>query len=246
MQEVVEFAHKLKGLNKIDEQWQALCAIATGHGFDKVIYGFVPAVMTRQFHEEIIWLRNCPQAWEAHYQQFHFADSDPVVRHCSQSEKPMDWRVLEQCSENGMFDEPTRRICLDARQFGMRRGVSFPLRDGMGAKGGISFGASCDAGEREYRRDIARHYDFLQTCAEYFHAYANRHSLSERRYKLTPREKECLKWLCSGTVQKVAAHRMGVAEPTVESYVRSLKRKLNAATIPQIVARAISLNLLDN
>lgn len=245
MQEMVAFAHALKGKTDLGGQWQALYDIARAHGFDKVIYGFVPAVMTQPFDDEIIWLRHCPEPWEEHYQLFHFADNDPVVRHCSLSVRPMDWCILEQYSENGMFDEPTRRICLDAREFGMRRGISFPLRDGTGAKGGVSFGASKDVGEKEYRRDIAPHYELVQTCAEYFHAYANRHALSARRYQLTDRERECLKWLCDGKQQKCIAHAMGVCPATVEGYVRSLKRKLYAATIPQIVARAISLNLLD-
>lgn len=157
----------------------------------------------------------------------------------------MDWKLLETNSENGVFTEQARQICLDAREFGMRRGVSFPLRDGSGGKGGISFGAGADISEDCYRRNVVHYFTTLRFYAEVFHAFADKRSLSRLRFELTPREEECLKWLCGGLQQKIIAHKMGISQAMVEKHVSNLKVKLNSATLPQIVAKATLLNLAN-
>jgi LuxR family quorum sensing-dependent transcriptional regulator len=246
MLDLMAFACALKQAPDAEAQWRLLARQAELHGFDKVTYGFLPLGSTAPVEQAVIWMRNSPAAWVEHYQQCDFASHDPIIHHCNRSRRPVDWRELEANCTNGRFCAEVRRVCLDARQFGLRHGISFPLRDAIGAKGGISFGARSDVAEQEYRSDLARHHPLLQVCADMFHAGLDRRSLAAQRYELNERERECLKWLAVGLKQKNIAHKMGVAPPTIELYVRSIKRKLNAASTAQIIAKAVSLDLIDS
>lgn len=61
---------------------------------------------------------------------------------------------------------------------------------------------------------------------------------------LSPRESECLFFLVRGFTAKEISHRLGIATPTVNSYIENLKSKLNCNSRSQMIERAAELNLL--
>lgn len=65
------------------------------------------------------------------------------------------------------------------------------------------------------------------------------------QYRLTPRERECLTWSAAGKVAWEIADILGVAETTVIKHIENAKRKLQAKTLPQAVARAVSHGLIQ-
>lgn len=62
---------------------------------------------------------------------------------------------------------------------------------------------------------------------------------------ITDAEKQVLQCLADGMLSKEIATRMRRSKPTIEGYIRILCIKLSARSRAQLVARAISLGLLD-
>lgn len=61
---------------------------------------------------------------------------------------------------------------------------------------------------------------------------------------LSPREQECLLWVCAGLMNSAIAERMGLSEHTVQEYLRNAATKLCANTRAQAAARAAMLGLI--
>ncbi|WP_225767555.1 helix-turn-helix transcriptional regulator [Inquilinus sp. Marseille-Q2685] len=62
---------------------------------------------------------------------------------------------------------------------------------------------------------------------------------------LAPRERDCLAWIARGASSKQAAQRLALSVYTVNEYVASAMRKLQASSRSEAVASALSLGLLD-
>ena len=62
---------------------------------------------------------------------------------------------------------------------------------------------------------------------------------------LAPRERDCLAWVARGDSSKQAARRLALSVHTVNEYVASAMRKLQATSRSEAVANALSLGLLD-
>ncbi len=62
---------------------------------------------------------------------------------------------------------------------------------------------------------------------------------------LAPRERDCLAWVARGASSKQAAQRLALSVYTVNEYVASAMRKLQATSRSEAVANALSLGLLD-
>lgn len=56
---------------------------------------------------------------------------------------------------------------------------------------------------------------------------------------LSPRERECLLWLCDGLRVSLIADKLAISESAVNLYISNAKRKLGAKTREQAVARAL-------
>jgi LuxR family quorum-sensing system transcriptional regulator CciR len=56
---------------------------------------------------------------------------------------------------------------------------------------------------------------------------------------LSARERECLRWLCSGLRVTAIADKLDIGESAVNLYVSNAKRKLGARTREQAIARAL-------
>ena len=59
------------------------------------------------------------------------------------------------------------------------------------------------------------------------------------------REQRCLEMIARGLRVQAIANEIAVARVTVEMHLKSARDKLEAATLPQAVARAIELKEID-
>jgi len=69
--------------------------------------------------------------------------------------------------------------------------------------------------------------------------------MNELRSKFTSKEMECLKWLCTGMVQKQIAEHMNASPSTVKGYVESLFNKSGLHTATGLVAYAVRNKLVE-
>lgn len=64
------------------------------------------------------------------------------------------------------------------------------------------------------------------------------------RVRLSPRERECLRWTSHGLRSKEVADKLGITTKTVEHHLAKAKQKLDSKNRVEAVTRAIALNLI--
>lgn len=62
---------------------------------------------------------------------------------------------------------------------------------------------------------------------------------------LAPRELETVSWLVNGLTHRQVAHRMGLTEATVNTYVKRLRAKLNVGNKAELTRKVIELGYLS-
>ena len=64
--------------------------------------------------------------------------------------------------------------------------------------------------------------------------------------RLSPREKECLRWIAQGRDVSETALATGLSEHTVRTYLRAARMKLDCVTVSQAIYKATVSGLLDH
>lgn len=65
--------------------------------------------------------------------------------------------------------------------------------------------------------------------------------LRQRVASLTPREREVMRMLAIGSINKVIASRLGLSRRTVETHRRSVMRKMEAASVAELIGMSLTL-----
>jgi DNA-binding CsgD family transcriptional regulator len=83
-------------------------------------------------------------------------------------------------------------------------------------------------------------------AAQLHQALCRLHGIAEPGHGivLSSREKECLTWSAAGKTAAEIAKTLTISEATVTFHIENAKRKLDAKTLPQAVARAMHFNLI--
>jgi DNA-binding CsgD family transcriptional regulator len=180
-----------------------------------------------------------PRPWDEHYKAQAFFRIDPAIAHCAQAVTPMLTGV----------EPPPRRATLEWRLWedslsgGFGGGIAIPLRLPGSQLGGFSLLTGMTGAEF-----FRWHKDHGRWALLAAHAIDQRiltlAVLPVSRPRLSPREKECLTWLAVGLRNDRVAEKLSISRPTVELHLRNARRKLNARTREQALARAVALGLL--
>lgn len=93
--------------------------------------------------------------------------------------------------------------------------------------------------------EASRHMElcYRVTCA--FDAFAARFLNAKSKAKLTPKEREVLRWISQGKTAKEIAIIVSVSEHTINSHTATLLRKLDAVNRAQMVAKAMRQQLIS-
>jgi len=186
-------------------------------------------------------IRYCslPAAWDEHYKAEAFFRVDPAIPHCAQSVTPMVTGIAPPARRPGS----AWRLWDDARTMGFGGGIAIPLRLPGSQLGGFSL--LTDMAGEEF---LAWHANYGRWITLAAHAIDQRlltlTGVPALPPRLSPRERECLTWLALGLRNARIAEKLGISRPTVELHLGNARRKLNARTREQAVARAIAFGLL--
>jgi DNA-binding CsgD family transcriptional regulator len=175
------------------------------------------------------WGATWPVDWYWRYASQNHLARDPVIARLNHSPLPFRW------SETYLTAGREGRHVLDeAAEFGLKYGLAMAVH-GEGSLGAVSIGA--------------RHYELspreqagLQLAAYYLHGrIAGLRARGQQRTirSLTPRERECLKWVAAGKTDWEISQILNIAEQTAHGYVQSALAKLGARTRAQAVALAL-------
>lgn len=215
---------------------------ALDEGFDSFAYGMFgpdrsPASVEDRSH---VMKLNFPEDWVAHYFEQGYQDHDPVVAYIPASLMSFTWDEIP-----ARFDlrPKQRRVLAEARDAGLKRGVSCPVHGPRGSVAILSFASSDDG--IDPRAHIAR----LQPISAQFHL-AHSELIEAPRpegpmVELTARERECLAWVAQGKSSWDIGQILGITEFTVSYHVKKAMRKLGSGSRIVAVVKAIRLGLIQ-
>ncbi len=210
-------------LPKLEGESEAttLFEIALNHTF---ALGFEYCSFTMSSHlpnnrTKPVRFNNYPDEWNNLYNQAHFFDVDPVVKHCKSSVLPIVWE------EKTFKDSPN--LCSLAQSYGVHLGWTQAVHDFQGVFSMLTLGRSKGAVTPEELYEKAG--QVLWLChamhAAVAQTYAASPSINPAK-KLTSRETEILKWSAMGKTAADIATILCLSERTVGFHICSCFKKL--------------------
>lgn len=217
------------------------------YGIGGFAYSFVPLRTSRGLLADLRELHHhhtYPQDWEAAMDGSDPFLSDPTTPMFMAGAREVDWTAPDDAPDALPPENLKRHEA--AKDLGMRFGMDMLLaedhRGRLLSGTGLWFSDRPDAAS--FWADWARYGGEITSLLHMFDA-AVRGRKAPEMIGLTARETDMLKYLANGYRSAEASWAMKVSEKTFEKYVASAKRKLNARTRDQAVARALVLGLIE-
>jgi len=227
------------------EALHAVCADACQQsGFERFIYGArIPTSFVKPY---FIFISGYPKAWREHYTANNYMVVDPTVQYCAQNVTPLTWDGDSYRRQDDTSPE-IRRFMSEARDFGLRSGISFPLHTAQGDFAMLSFASeqSVASNDRRIQRIMPMGQLFTAYLHEAVRSVFNKDVLAVSKVDLTRREKECLLWATEGKTAWETSQILSIAERTVTFHLQNVQGKLGVNNRQQAVARAVSLGLIE-
>lgn len=180
-----------------------------------------------------------PEAWFQRYVTNDYVVDDPVVGRARQCADPFFWNDI---ADGDAVSEKGRRILTEAADHGLFDGYAVPVFDAFARPSVVSMaGPNLIMSEREKGA--------LHLIAIYVHARL-REVLEDQRTRafsvgLSPREMECLRWTAAGKSSRDIGEILELSVHTVDSYLNSLNKKLDASNRAHAVAEAFRRGVLN-
>lgn len=188
-----------------------------------------------------------PESWVKQYIAENYSLDDKVIELCLSRKAPFHWRTELKRST---MTAKQQHIMDEAAQAGLVDGYTLPLvsRDGEIAILTVIPDPQLQNSDRQQYNE-----NLLYVIAQFFHVRALRIVMEEqlaskigrRRSFLSGRERETTLWISRGKSSWEVAQILGISEKSVEFYMESVKRKLEAANRTQAVVKALLLGLID-
>lgn len=186
---------------------------------------------------------NYPRKWIERYVQQNYQLRDPIVGMTSVRRTPLHWDAR---SWGWPLRPDQRQMLEEALEFGIARGVTFPIH-GPGSELGLFTIASAEIAGM-FEDAVRENLHIVHMIGLYTHNIVAKQFCWETQaadFGLTPKEKEVLLWTARGKTSWEAARIIHRSEATVNYHLKQAMRKLNAANKCQAVAKATLHHLLD-
>ena len=193
--------------------------------------------------DEPFLISSYPKSWTRHYFSERYFEVDPVVEHSRGQHTLFQWsggapEVSGTRARQRLFDE--------ANGFGIKTGVTIPIRGGFGRFGAFTLAADEESpGLDKY---IASGSDVLQLVGMYYHVHIEAKLRpappATSADRLSQRERECLAWAARGKTMEESAEILHLKPRTVLFHIENARTKLGATTCTQAVAVATKKGLL--
>lgn len=228
-----EFISEAEEATAIAELRDRFTAFIQKLGFD-----YVACISLPGLHGSLagrVHLVTYPEAWAAHYLAEDFQKYDRIFEVTKTEILPFDWtdprlRTGLTPIQRRMFDE--------AKEAGLRHGISVPIHHPTGPPGSVSVaGANSDV-------DPAALHSVHLAAIYLFDALQRLENQDDGAAtgRLSPRERECLSWVALGKSDWSIGEILGVAESTAHFHIERAKTKLGVSTRIQAVVRAFMTN----
>lgn len=232
------------GVTDANASWAALTKTLAAIGLDQVNYAFLDmASYTRLEARGDPGFSTMRPDWIAHYTERKYDLDDEIVGHVRAGNfRPKLYRLgrPQEFAHPGMINE--------ANEAGLVAGLLVPLSGDYGSAlptAGIVMGSSLP--ELDIDKIVQENAPMLVALGHIFHA-GMVGELRRRRAGARPlsdRERDCLQYAARGLRTTAIADRLKLAEGTVELYLRNARKKLDAKTLAEAVARAIQFHQIS-
>jgi DNA-binding CsgD family transcriptional regulator len=214
------------------------------YGFDHFNYG---ARFPTSFVEPTyVFVSGFPDEWWQRYKEQNYVATDPLVVHCAERIVPIAWHDVRV--EISPDERIARRLLGEAREIGLRDGISLPVHARGGESAMLTFSTWMEPPRST--KLIEASLPVLHLLAFHLHEAVRRVAAAQIEAKqpkviLSRREHEALRWAADGKTAWETASIMHVAERTVNWHMDNVRAKLGVATRQQAVARALAWGLLN-
>ncbi|MDA9478110.1 hypothetical protein XI03_27255 [Bradyrhizobium sp. CCBAU 65884] len=207
--------------------------------------GFQQFAYLRLTGDHTVLISSYPHPWTSRYFHLGYQHLDPVVLRARGERDLFSWGGASRAPAG---NRAQRQFFDEATTFGIRSGITVPIRGGFGRMAAFTLATSDP--EIDLHRRVDEWKDIIQQVGLYFHVHvaarldaafgAHRPAHDE----LTQRERQCLAWTAQGKTVADIAVLVAIAPRTVVFHLENARRKLGAASIAQCVAIALRRALL--
>jgi DNA-binding CsgD family transcriptional regulator len=242
----IECANRTQSLTAL---FGLLVSCASDEGFSQVAYGALNynEPVRQPEHLPPVVALNFPSDWCDRYFERKYHVIDPVVRRAPMLSGPFLW---DQLADRCQLQPSEKLVLKEAREAGLKHGVSVPLFGPLRRVSVVSFASRFDD------VDPLHHIGHLNTLAWQFHvAFAeiarpaencsNASESMDGKVRLSERERDCLQWTAEGKSSWDIGMILDISENTVNFHLNKAKRKLGTTNRTLAVVKAIRLNLIE-
>jgi len=179
--------------------------------------------------------------WMQYYHDQKYVQVDPVVSGAMRQFHPMEWKQLDWSSKG------SREFLGEAISAGVAsQGISIPIRGPNGQFALFTINDNCnddswEAFSKEYKRDMMLISHFIHKKVVDIFVPEDEQSMA----RLSPREKDTLKYLSLGLNRGQISEKLRISEHTLRVYIDSARHKLGALNTVHAVVTAYSKGLLS-
>lgn len=176
-------------------------------------------------------------SWTAFYLEQGYGGRSMIARTMLSTSSPYCWHEVIRRG----VDKTTHEIVNQARGFGFRDGLFFPMR---ARDGGYTAVAFC-AAEADFQDPLLR--KVAEVMAAYYGREAARLSTPAvpAPSLLSRRQRECLAWVRQGKSSADIGEILGLSVPTVDGHIAEACRKFGVRTRVQAVVEACLSGQID-
>lgn len=211
---------------------QAMQRTAVNAGFSAYAYLSLQAEMPKA-------ISNYAVEWQTRYFEQNYSRIDPVVRDAHGRMEAFAWsnRTAPKMTK------ARRTFCGEASEFGIRSGISVPIRTGFGRWAMLTFASDdVDFAERQSINPVvaAAAVGQVHSRLELMRVRPTRH----QPVPLKADELTCLRWSAEGKSMRAIATIENTTYANVAFFIRNAKAALGVSTLPQATAMAKELGLI--
>jgi len=237
LHEYIDAVSKATTVKEVHDACSGVCGYFE---FDFFLYA---AMMPTSFvNPNIINISGYPDEWREVYKNEEYMKVDPSVAYCTRNIVPVAWDKLAPHKQES---KAAWDMLGEARGYGLRSGVSFPLHSPTGEAAMLSF--VVDEEHKDAKAKIEHAMPHVHLFNAYMHEAVRKifNADSVSIAKLTEREKQCLLWMAEGKTAWETGRILNISERTVTFHMQNTVEKLQVVNRQQAVARAVSLGLIS-
>ncbi|MER8407708.1 LuxR family transcriptional regulator [Mesorhizobium sp. M1307] len=233
------FLDQTDGVAQSKQLFSLLSAFALNFDCPWIAYGSPEGRLLKPIRPDPEVMLNYPDEWQKRYFEMGYDRIDPIIKASRTRAGAFRWSEVHN---DASTTEDERRVFDEAATFGLRSGISVPLRGPDGSFAIMSFARPWD---REFPN---RTITYLQLAAFHFHlramTFTNSTGVDQAPY-LSVREKECILWTARGKSSWEIGVILGISANTVNFHIKKVKQKMDTPSRTAAAIKAANLRIIE-